>query len=134
MTRLHVHIATDDLDDSIAFYTRLLGQGPSKRERDYAKWLLDAPGLNLSLSARGEPPGLRHLGVQTEDRGELDALRERIEPNASTLEEECTTCCYAVSDKTWLRDPQAVVWELFHSHGEASGYYDDTSEQCCASA
>jgi hypothetical protein len=30
-----------------------------------------------------------------------------------TRDEMQTTCCYAVQDKTWVRDPDGYEWEVF---------------------
>ena len=46
------------------------------------------------------------------------------------------------SDKSWMRDPQGVVWENFVSLGQIEEFGDDRfstaavaeSEACCASA
>ena len=31
------------------------------------------------------------------------------------LDEAQTTCCYARSDKYWVRDPQGIAWEHYHT-------------------
>jgi hypothetical protein len=41
------------------------------------------------------------------------------------LEEGRTTCCYAKSEKSWVADPDGVVWEAFHTDGEATTYGDN---------
>ena len=40
------------------------------------------------------------------------------------LEEGATTCCYAKSEKSWISDPDGVVWEAFLTNGEATVYGD----------
>ena len=40
------------------------------------------------------------------------------------LEEGKTTCCYAKSEKSWISDPDGVVWEAFLTTGEATHYGD----------
>lgn len=40
------------------------------------------------------------------------------------LEEGATTCCYAKSEKSWIADPDGVVWEAFLTNGEATVYGD----------
>jgi hypothetical protein len=60
------------------------------------------------------------------------------------LEEGATTCCYAKSEKSWIADPDGVVWEAFYTNGEATVYGDspalDTlaepaaATRCCAPA
>jgi catechol 2,3-dioxygenase-like lactoylglutathione lyase family enzyme len=38
MKRLHVHIAVDNLEENIRFYSALFQTEPSVRKTDYAKW------------------------------------------------------------------------------------------------
>jgi catechol 2,3-dioxygenase-like lactoylglutathione lyase family enzyme len=123
MKRLHIHIKTKDLNHSVAFYTAMFGQAPSKLEGDYAKWLLDDPCANVSLSSHGGEPGVDHAGISIDTREELDMVADRLRANGdSLLAEEETTCCYAQSNKFWARDPQGAVWELFQTFGETENY------------
>src|SRR3546814_16363945 len=41
------------------------------------------------------------------------------------VEEGATTCCYAKSEKSWIADPQGVVWEAFFTNGAATVYGDN---------
>ena len=50
MSRLHVHIAVDDLDQNIRFYSALFGTDPSVVKGDYAKWDLDRKSTRLNSS------------------------------------------------------------------------------------
>ena len=60
------------------------------------------------------------------------------------LEEGATTCCYARSEKSWVSDPDGVVWEAFHTSGEATVYGESpaltalsanaAAAACCAPA
>ena len=33
-----------------------------------------------------------------------------------------TTCCYAKSEKSWIKDPQGLSWETFLTFGESTIY------------
>ena len=58
MKRMHVGLKVEDLDEAIAFYTRLFAAEPSFRRDGYAKWMLDDPRVNFSVDTHGdEPPG-----------------------------------------------------------------------------
>jgi len=130
MKRLHVSIAVaaEDLTASVAFYTSLFGMPPSREEPDYAKWMLDDPRVNFALSTRNRVPGVHHLGIQVESVGELAEISSRVEAaGESTFEETDTTCCYARSDKVWLRDPQGVPWETFFTKADATVYGSDNA-------
>ena len=116
MKRLHIHLKTQALDQSVAYYAALFGRGPDIQKPDYAKWLLEDPAANIALSTHGGTPGIDHVGLQLNDDETLDAITGRLkEAGAPLFEEEETTCCYAQSNKSWSRDPQGAVWELFHS-------------------
>ena len=41
MKRLHMHVAVDDLNQSIQFYSTLFAADPTVLKGDYAKWMLD---------------------------------------------------------------------------------------------
>lgn len=124
MKRFHVHVGVTDLDQSIAFYSGLFGQAPSVTKPDYAKWMLDDPRINFAISQRnGAVKGVEHLGLQVEDQGELAEVYGKLAAaGRPVLEEGATTCCYAQSEKSWIADPDGVVWEAFLTKGEATLY------------
>ena len=116
MKRFHVHTHVEDLQKSIAFYSKMFAAEPTRLESDYAKWMLDDPRINFAISTRGDKPGVDHLGFQTDSEEELLELRARAEAADMTLLDVGeTTCCYARSDKHWITDPQGVAWEHFHT-------------------
>lgn len=47
--KMHLNLATRDLDASVAFYRALLPAEPAKHYPDYALFLTDEPGLELAL-------------------------------------------------------------------------------------
>jgi catechol 2,3-dioxygenase-like lactoylglutathione lyase family enzyme len=125
--RLHVHVAVDDLAKSISFYSTLFGTEPSVRQDDYAKWMLDDPRVNFAISDRSRAIGVDHLGIQVESSEELGTLAGRLKAaGAVTLDQEGATCCYAKSDKSWVKDPSGISWETFFSFGAATVYGEDT--------
>lgn len=116
MKRFHVHANVQDLQASVAFYSRLFGAQPTRLEADYAKWMLDDPRLNFAISTRGGQPGVDHLGIQTDSPEELAQLKARAEgAQMVALDEGETSCCYARSEKHWVTDPQGIAWEHFHT-------------------
>lgn len=118
MKRFHVHLHVNDLDQSIAFYSKLFAAEPARIEGDYAKWMLEDPRLNFAISTRGAAPGVDHLGFQVDEAAELADLKERTEAaDLALLDEGQTTCCYARSDKHWITAPQGVAWEHFQTLG-----------------
>ena len=116
MKRFHVHAHVEDLNTSVAFYSKMFAAEPVRVEADYAKWMLDDPSINFAISTRGTTLGVDHLGIQTETEEELVELKAQAEAADMTLLEVGeTSCCYARSDKYWLTDPQGIAWEQFHT-------------------
>lgn len=135
MKRLHLHIAVDDLNRSIGFYSTLFGTEPSVVKDDYAKWMLEDPRVNLAISSRGRVAGVDHVGIQTDTAVELSDLAVRLKSaGETTFDQEATTCCYARSDKSWVVDPSGVRWETFHTLGEATTYGESEPEALLAAA
>lgn len=142
MKRFHVHVGVADLETSIAFYSGLFDTAPSVTKPDYAKWMLDDPRINFAISQKcGAAKGIEHLGLQVEDADELAEVYGRLKTaSGPVLEEGATTCCYARSEKSWIADPDGVVWEAFLTMGESTVYGDSpdfaglTSDQAAANA
>ncbi len=140
MKRLHVHVGVEDIAASIRFYNTLFSAEPTVTKVDYAKWMLEDPRVNFAISKRGGEAGIRHLGIQVEDRAELADMYSRLQrAEADVLEEGATTCCYAKGEKSWIKDPQGVQWETFLTTGESTVYGSDPVNEarvkpCCASA
>jgi catechol 2,3-dioxygenase-like lactoylglutathione lyase family enzyme len=124
MKRFHVNLAVDDLAQSVRFYSTLFATEPTVLKPDYAKWMLEDPRVNFSIStASGRRSGISHLGIQAEDEGELAEIYGRLaQAERPVVEEKATTCCYARSHKQWIADPQGVEWETFYTYGESTVY------------
>ena len=144
MKRLHVSVAVSNLDQSIGFYSTLFGAAPTILKPDYAKWMLDDPRVNFSISTRGDVKGVDHLGIQVDDDTELAAVAARLaRAGENVFDQPSATCCYAQSNKAWVHDPQGVAWETFHTFGASTVYGEDiqtkadfkpslVSSGCCA--
>jgi catechol 2,3-dioxygenase-like lactoylglutathione lyase family enzyme len=141
MKRFHVHTYVADLQQSIAFYSKLFGTEPTRLESDYAKWMLDDPRVNFAISSRGAKPGLDHLGLQVDSDEELAALRAQVgSAEIAAFDQSQAACCYAKSDKYWINDPQGIAWETFHTLDQIPVFGADTkiagkgdeASACCA--
>lgn len=137
MSRFHIHIAVDELEPSVAFYSAVFGTGPTVHKPDYAKWELDTPRLHFAVSARGQQPGVDHIGLQAEDDAELQSIRQRLEQaGVAGQAQQATTCCYAQSDKYWVQDPSGIAWETFHTLASAPVFSERAQSQdsstCCS--
>ena len=124
MKRFHVHVGVTDIDKSITFYSSLFGAKPTVVKPDYAKWMLNDPRINFAISMRdGTAKGIEHVGLQAEDKAELAEVYGRLKAaDRPVLEEGATSCCYAQSEKSWIADPDGVVWEAFLTEGESTTY------------
>jgi len=128
MKRLHVHIAVDDLERAIGFYSALFASQPSLVKPDYAKWMLDDPRVSLAISQRGTT-GIDHLGIQVDTDDELRDIAGRLRSAGEvTRDQESAICCYAQSNKSWVADPSGLRWETFFTFGEATAYGEDLRE------
>jgi catechol 2,3-dioxygenase-like lactoylglutathione lyase family enzyme len=137
MKRLHVSLGVRNLDNSVRFYSALFGVEPTILKTDYAKWMLEEPRVNFSISSRDKHKGIDHLGIQVDDDGELAILTERLARAGQPLsEQKAMTCCYAKSNKAWVHDPEGIAWETFHTYGESATYSGQAasigkSATCC---
>ena len=138
MKRFHMHIAVDNLQDNIHFYSALFGTEPTISKPDYAKWMLDDPLINFAISARGAKPGLDHVGIQVDSDESLYEINQRLaQAHLPAAEQKSAQCCYAASNKYWTVDPQGIAWEAFHSLTTIPTFGQDTSipvktKSCCA--
>ena len=133
MKRLHVAVAVEDIEQSVRFYSTLFAAEPTVRKPDYAKWMLDDPRVNFSISARGDAPGLDHLGIQAETEAELRDVYGRLAATGRAVRDQGTvTCCYAKSEKSWISDPQGVAWEAFLTREQISRYGDGAGTEAVA--
>src|SRR5689334_19382247 len=114
--KAHVALNVKDVEASLAFYRKLLGIEPSKVRTVYAKFDVQTPPLNLTLNqhAFNERGALSHLGIQVSSTDDVLTVRENwIRAGLLTRDEIQTSCCYALQDKTWVRDPDGNEWEVF---------------------
>lgn len=114
--KAHLALNVRNVEASKVFYQKMLGLDPVKVRAGYAKFDVSNPPLNLTLNEvpftdRG---ALSHLGIQVASTAEVHAMRERWTQAALiTRDEMQTNCCYALQDKTWVRDPDGNEWEAF---------------------
>jgi catechol 2,3-dioxygenase-like lactoylglutathione lyase family enzyme len=114
--KAHLALNVHNVERSIEFYKKLLGIEPSKVRTGYAKFDVKNPPLNLTLNEHqfNEQGALSHLGIQVATTDDVLATREKwVEAGLLTRDEMQTNCCYALQDKTWVRDPDGNEWEVF---------------------
>ena len=77
MSRVQLALNVDDIEEAVAFYSRLFRAEPAKRRPGYANFALDDPALKLVLIENaGSGGSLNHLGVEVPTAEEVvDATR-----------------------------------------------------------
>jgi len=120
MSRVQLALNVEDLDASIAFYTKLFGTEPAKTREGYANFAIADPPLKLILfTGMGVPGSLNHIGVEVEDADAVGAMIARANELAMEQEiQEDVSCCFAVQDKTWIKGPEND-WEIYYVKGDA---------------
>lgn len=138
MQRIHIALATGDLERSIDFYQVLLGTTTARKRSDYAQFLCEAPALNLTLNLVSNPrptEAPEHFGVEVMRAEMVAGVSARLEA-AGLLDrvEDNVTCCYSSQDKVWAVDPDGRKWEVFYVHHRDAEDHSDpqAAEGCCA--
>jgi catechol 2,3-dioxygenase-like lactoylglutathione lyase family enzyme len=139
MSRVQLALNVDNVDDAVAFYTKLFGTGPAKLRAGYANFAVAQPPLKLVLlESPGQGGTLNHLGVEVADIDTVDAEQSRLAgAGLASVDERGTTCCYARQDKFWVEGaPNGERWEIYTVLDDSptfSGQPGDGPE-CCTSA
>jgi catechol 2,3-dioxygenase-like lactoylglutathione lyase family enzyme len=115
VSRVQLALNVADLDQAVAFYTKLFGVEPAKLRPGYANFAIAEPPLKLVLiEGGGEPGSLNHLGVEVETTALVaDAQRRLSAEGLTTAVEDEVACCYALQDKVWVDDPNGAPWEIY---------------------
>ena len=116
IVKAHVSLTVSNLTASIDFYRKMLGIEPFKVKPAYAKFDVENPPLNLSLLEAGRKGKgtLSHLGLQVASTDDVLAVRNRWAVDGLQPRDEMrSSCCYAIQDKAWVRDPDGNEWEVF---------------------
>jgi catechol 2,3-dioxygenase-like lactoylglutathione lyase family enzyme len=128
--KMHLNLATRDLDASVAFYSTLLDVRPAKMLDDYALFITEQPGLELALDLDGGAqagPG-QHFGLVVDSVDAVDAQIARLRSSGYALDvEREETCCYANQTKVWASDPDGRRWETYVVHEDTEA----RDETCC---
>lgn len=134
--RMHVSLYVKDIHQTIDYYTKFFGQGPSKTKKQYAKFELEKPSLIISFIEGEARSQFGHLGFQVETKEELNN-RLNLARGYDLVEKEeiGTACCYAIQDKFWVSDPDGYHWEVYYFHSDAEfndpRYERGSDEACC---
>jgi catechol 2,3-dioxygenase-like lactoylglutathione lyase family enzyme len=129
--KTHMSLHATNLDESVRFYSTLLGAAPLKHYPDYALFVTSEPGLELALNATSgqPPPNDVHYGVAVDSSDAVDAAIERFANAGIAVDVETEeTCCYAKQNKVWARDPDGRRWETYVVLEEVE---PESARACC---
>src|SRR5258705_10624738 len=115
MSRVQLALNVDNLDEAVAFYSKLFNAEPAKRKDGYANFAITDPALKLVLL---ENPGnggtLNHLGVEVESSETVHGEIARLTREGWFTEEEIgTTSCFAPQDKVGVTGPARGRWRVY---------------------
>jgi catechol 2,3-dioxygenase-like lactoylglutathione lyase family enzyme len=130
--KLHLNLATRDLDAGVAFYSTLLDARPAKKLPDYALFITEQPALELALDLDQSAQAGRgqHFGIVVDSEAAVDAQIARLQAAGYDTEiEREETCCYANQTKVWASDPDGRRWETYVVHADTE--LRDGAATCC---
>jgi lactoylglutathione lyase len=134
MSRVQLALNVSNLEESIAFYSKLFNTTPAKVREGYANFAIAEPPLKLVLiEGEGTPGSLNHLGVEVESTELVaDAIARFSQMGMDTSVEENTTCCFAVQDKVWVEGADSEPWEIYTVLADAEVMKVTDTQNCCA--
>lgn len=143
MSRVQLALNVSNLDDAVAFYSKLFDTQPAKLRPGYANFAVAEPPLKLVLiEGHGEGGTLNHLGVEVASTDDVGAAQARLAGEGlTTATEDEVACCYAVQDKVWVDGPDREPWEIYTvlsdvemAPGELRTVAPGEDSLCCAAA
>ncbi len=139
MSRLQLALNVNDIDEAIAFYSKLFGTELAKTRPGYANFAIAEPPLKLVLMENpGQGGTLNHLGIEVPDTDAVDAVQARLTGSGvASADERDTTCCYARQDKFWVEGvPDGASWEVYTVLADSQTFYSEDSDgaACCGGA
>ena len=143
MSRAQIALNVVDLEEAVAFYTKLFAIAPAKVRAGYANFAIVDPPLKLVLIENHDPAAgpLNHLGVEVSSTDEVSAAQDRwVAAGLSVEAKDQATCCYALQDKIWAHGPGGQSWELYTVLADSEtpdgqpGAAAGTEPTCCGAA
>jgi len=143
MSRVQLALNVSNLEEAVAFYSKLFQTPPAKTRGGYANFAIDEPPLKLVLFENPAEAGtLNHLGVEVASTSEVASATRRLAAEGlPTAVEDHVSCCHALQDKVWVRGAD-TQWEVYTVLADAPEAGADCScvdagvhgEGCCGAA
>jgi catechol 2,3-dioxygenase-like lactoylglutathione lyase family enzyme len=128
--RFQLALNVDDLDQAVAYYSKLLGAPVHKRKPGYANFAVDEPPIKLVLFENpGASERLNHVGFESSDDAEVERAAQRL--NAAGIATEVIRdehCCHARKSTVWAQDPQGLMWEFYKVQRDEASFGPDAPE------
>jgi len=122
--RFQLALNVADLDQAVAYYSKLFGVEVNKRKPGYANFSVEKPPLKLVLFENPEAKErLNHVGFETFDNQEVEEAIARLEPlglASQVIRDE--HCCYAKKSTVYAHDPQGLMWEFYKVQADADEF------------
>jgi catechol 2,3-dioxygenase-like lactoylglutathione lyase family enzyme len=137
MSRVQLALNVPNIDEAVAFYSKLFSTEPNKRKPGYANFAIADPPLKLVLFEQADAEArLNHLGVEVHSSDEVAAAQARLSDKGVAAVEENGTCCFAKQDKVWVDGPDGA-WEIYtvledvDDFGTSSPHVAGEEARCC---
>ncbi len=142
MARVQLALNVTDLDESVAFYSKLFGTEPAKLRPGYANFAIDEPPLKLVLIEGPVGGTLNHLGIEVASSEAVTTAQRRLaDQGLPTATEDAVACCFALQDKVWVDAPGGEPWEIYTvladvemPAGRLRSIDPGADARCCSSA
>jgi len=122
--RVQLAINVKDLEEAVAFYSKLFNVEVNKRKPGYANFSVEQPPLKLVLFENPDcDERLNHLGIEVFEDADVHSATDRLKAAdlVDSVEDE-QTCCYAKQNKVWAVDPQGMRWEVYRIIEDADNF------------
>ncbi len=125
--RLQLALDVSEIDEAVAFYSKLFDTQPNKRKPGYANFVIENPPLKLVLFENiDNAGGINHLGVETETSAPVEAAEARLDDSGlDTTGVNDTVCCYAGKTETWVIGPDQERWEWYVKTSDEADFGTD---------
>ena len=133
--RLQLALNVENLDQSVAYYSKMFGTEPHKTRKGYANFAIHDPALKLVLFENPQAEErLNHVGVEMFEPDDIDETTKRFE-EAGILKSVQTdsVCCHADQDKVWTKESQGLSWEWYVINDDAPDLEAEHDASMCCS-
>ena len=133
--RLQLALNVENLDQSIAYYSKMFGEARHKTGKGYANSAIDNPALKLVLFENPQASErLNHLGVEMFDAADIEKTARRFE-DAGILKsvQTASVCFHADQDKVWTEELQGLSWEWYVINDDSPDLAaNHDASRCCS--